>query len=320
MAKQKYSLNKAEKILFKVDCVRHGFWGAYTHILVVTNQCVILEQYGMLNNFKGIIRYPYPDINQAIIGKASNGERQLELYLDGSKEDFALQSGDEKALKTLVMAINDQLASNVEDYDYSYDYYQNILEGSKAAEKEIERAANSSIEGTNINVKSGLNFVGDVAKNVLKSGDLSIKGVGKGIAKTTGKSVMGGFVDNLLDDIGVHDIQDSFTEIGNEFRDLVGLKHKMTHSERRALEEKAEKRKKQEIERKKKEAYNNQVEQARQSIVKKKAEEEVVQEQKNVNSSFEDNIELLKKLKELLDVGIITQEEFDAKKKQLLDL
>jgi predicted Zn-dependent peptidase len=33
-----------------------------------------------------------------------------------------------------------------------------------------------------------------------------------------------------------------------------------------------------------------------------------------------DPYEELKKLKELLDMGIVTQEEFDAKKKKLLDL
>ena len=32
------------------------------------------------------------------------------------------------------------------------------------------------------------------------------------------------------------------------------------------------------------------------------------------------NVEEIKKYKELLDMGIITQEEFDAKKKQLLGL
>ena len=276
----------------------------------------------MLNNYKGIIRYPYADINQAIIGKASNGERQLELYFDNSKEDFALQSGDENALKTLAMAINDQLSPDAEEYDYSYDYYQNILEGSEVAERDIERAANNIGEGTSINVQSGLNFVGDVAKNVLKSGDISIKGVGKGIAKATKKqakkTVMSGFMDNLLDDIGVHDIQDSFTEIGNEFREMVGMKPKMTHEERREIEEKEEKRRKQEIERKKKEAYKNQVENARQSIAKKKVPEAIAQEKEESTTSFEDNIELLKKLKDLLDANIITQEEFDVKKVELL--
>ena len=41
---------------------------------------------------------------------------------------------------------------------------------------------------------------------------------------------------------------------------------------------------------------------------------------KKDKSSEEDNIERIKKLKELLDIGAITQEEFDAKKKELLNL
>ena len=36
--------------------------------------------------------------------------------------------------------------------------------------------------------------------------------------------------------------------------------------------------------------------------------------------SLDEQIETLKKLKELVDIGILTQEEFDAKKKQLLGL
>ena len=66
MAKQKYVLNNGEKIVYKATCVRHGFWGAQTHALTGTNQSVILEKYGMLNNFKGIERFNYTDINQAI--------------------------------------------------------------------------------------------------------------------------------------------------------------------------------------------------------------------------------------------------------------
>lgn len=41
---------------------------------------------------------------------------------------------------------------------------------------------------------------------------------------------------------------------------------------------------------------------------------------KSANNNDDDNIEQIKKYKELLDLGIITQEEFDIKKKELLDL
>lgn len=44
----------------------------------------------MLNNFKGIDKYNYCDITQAIKGEASNGEKQLELYINGQVANFAL--------------------------------------------------------------------------------------------------------------------------------------------------------------------------------------------------------------------------------------
>ena len=44
------------------------------------------------------------------------------------------------------------------------------------------------------------------------------------------------------------------------------------------------------------------------------------QEQKKAKESTVSNADELKKYKDLLDSGIITQEEFDAKKKELLDL
>lgn len=327
MAKQKYAMNLGERIVFKVECVRHGFWGAYTHILIVTNQCVILEEYGMFNNFKGINRYPYNEINQAILGKASNGEKQLELYMaNGNKEEFALQSGDDNILKTLSMSINDQMTGEAECYDFSY--YQSIIDGTEAEIKAIKRnaTANTYETGADIDFQSGLNFAGDVAKNMLKSGDISIKGLSKSITKTSKKqarkSMFGGFMDEVLDDIGVHDIQDAFTEIGNDFREEFGMKPKMTHQERRELAEKEEKRKEKELYRQKKEAYNRQVEKAKQAVNAKKAEpveESDVGIQQSAKMSINDQLDALKKLKELLDLGILTEEEFDIKKKEILN-
>ena len=42
--------------------------------------------------------------------------------------------------------------------------------------------------------------------------------------------------------------------------------------------------------------------------------------QKNNSAQKSDPIEDIKKFKELLDIGVITQEEFDKKKKELLNL
>ena len=332
MGTMKYNLNPNEKIVFKASNVRHGFWGMYGHILVVTNQAVILEEYGLFNNFKDIIRYPLSEINQAIIGKAQNGEKQLELYFNDRTEDFALQSGDELELNTLAMAINDQLSENADLYDYNF--YQTLSDSSKEIDEEVKKSAYESNDNdTNVDVQSGLKFAGDIAKNVLKSGDFSAKGIGKGLNKAMKKqqrrSIFDRIKDEILDDIGVYDIQDGFTEIANDFREELGLPHKMTHEERRDMIEKEKEKQEKEIIRRKKEAYNKQVSEAKASIMQKQEQKTKtppinIQSEKSTNEksgmTINEQLEALKQLKELLDMGALTQEEFDVKKKEIMNL
>ncbi len=53
---------------------------------------------------------------------------------------------------------------------------------------------------------------------------------------------------------------------------------------------------------------------------KKTSEEENTKSERNIEMSIDDQIESLKKLKELLDCGILTQEEFDIKKKRIMGI
>jgi hypothetical protein len=59
---------------------------------------------------------------------------------------------------------------------------------------------------------------------------------------------------------------------------------------------------------------------AKDLVSKKTGEGKSPKSETGSSLSFDDQIEALKKLKDLLDSGIITQEEFDAKKKQLMGL
>lgn len=322
MAKQKYALNPGEKIVYKTSCVRHGFWGAYTHALTITNQSVILEKYGMLNNFKGIERFNYSVINQAIQGEASNGEKQLELYIGGKVEDFALQSGDENELKILVMAINDQMGPDADYYDFNY--YQSIVTEAKDTDRILELRAKAQEESP-VSGGSGLEIAGAAAKNLLKSGDFSAKGVTKAVTKAAGKQkkkgIFSGMMDEFLDDIGIRDIQDEFTEIGNEFREEFGLKTKMTHAERKELEELEEKRRKQEVQRQKNAAFQDRVTQqkARIDAQKGRTAEASTQSATSAKMSVKEQMELLQQIKNLLDAGVLTQEEFEKKKQEILN-
>lgn len=328
MAKQKYPLNKGEKIVYKVECCRHGFWAAYTDCLVVTNQALILEQYGLFSNFKGIIRYPYDEINQAIIGAATNGEKQLEIYLNNRSENFAPQSGKATVLNTLLMAINDQMSEDADLYDFNF--YHSIENG---VERDISRIEHGARVNSDTVLQDGLGFVGDVAMNMLKSGNFTAKGLQKSVNKATrkqkSKQMFGGIADELLDDLGVHDIQDCFTEIGNEFREGFGLKPKLTHAEIKEMREREEQQREAEIIRQKREAYSRQVTQARQAaqskkVAKHKDNPEPPSTQENSiaptpsRMNVNEQLDMLKKLKELLDLGALTPEEFEEKKQEIL--
>lgn len=322
MAKQKYTLNPEEKIVYKASHVRHGFWGAYTHVLTITNQSVILEKYGVLNNFKGIERFDYSIINQAIQGKSSNGEKQLELYIDSTVEVFALQFNAENELEILVMAINDQMSSDAEYYDFNY--YQNIMTESKNDDRISELRAKVQDE-TSVSSGSGLEIAGEAAKNLLKSGNFSAIGVTKAVTKAVGKQkkkgLLSGMMDEFLDDIGVRDIQDEFIEMGNEFREELGLKTKITYAEKKELEELEEKRRKKELKKQKKVEFHDRVSQQK-AIIEAKKKAMVESEQFEPNSSklsVKEQMDLLQQIKNLFDAGVLTQEEFDRKKQEILN-
>lgn len=298
MAKQKYKLNDNEIILYKVSNVRHGFWGAYTNKLVVTNESVIEERYNLFDFFKGIRRYNYSDIKQAIEGEASNGEKQLELYINDKVEDFACSSRDEQRI--LIMAINDQMGPDAGKFDNAY--YKNIMNDFKETNRlnELRKKA-----GNNTNNSNNLKIATNAAKNVVKSGNYSLNGIIKGVEKAQRKEKRKGFLKDVLDFTGISDVQDDFTEIGNDFREMVGLKTKMTNAERKELEKLEEKRSKMELE------------ETKSDIIKKRKEE--LNKKSNDLDSVNEQLEMLKKAKELLDSGVLTKKEFEQKKKEILN-
>ena len=118
-----------------------------------------------------------------------------------------------------------------------------------------------------------------------------------------------------MEELGFREIQDDFTELGNEFREMFGIKPKMTHAERREIEEK-------ELKRIKNEAYNSQVKKAQQEVNARKAASVIRDSnsmKKEAKMSINEQFEALQKLKELMDAGILTQEEFDRKKKEIMN-
>ena len=108
----------------------------------------------------------------------------------------------------------------------------------------------------------------------------------------------------------------------NEFREEFGLKTKMTHAERKELEELEEKRRKQEVQRQKNAAFQDRVAQQKAKVDAQKGKMPEASTQSAVTSkmSIKEQMELLQQIKSLLDVGVLTPEEFEKKKQEILNL
>ena len=327
MAKQKYILGPGESLILKASSVRHGFWGIYTNELLLTTDNVVSIELGMFGNHKTNNIYPLYKIRQAIIGKAQNGEKQLELYLDdGSVEDFAFQEDNDMQLRVWTTAIADRFEDNNEAYNH--EYYQSLLESCKYDDYEKPDYMQNEADNKSSGSFDGKQFMGDVATNILASGNFSTRGVMKGVkkaAKQQRKKNKNPFIESLKEDLGYYDIVDEFTEMGNEFREELGMKPKMTHAqEKEMIEAEAFRRKEEEFKRK--------LAETRAKVVPEKIDNntpaievstvvdtEPIREKKPALSVSE-QIDAVKKLKELVDVGILTEDEFNAKKKEIMGL
>ena len=99
------------------------------------------------------------------------------------------------------------------------------------------------------------------------------------------------------------------------------LKTKMTHAERKELEELEEKRRKQEVQRQKNAAFQDRVAQQKAKVDAQKGKMPEASTQSAVTSkmSIKEQMELLQQIKSLLDAGVLTPEEFEKKKQEILN-
>lgn len=280
MAADIIQLLPGEKILLRGSCVRHGFWSAYTDELVLTNMAFIHISLGMLGNYKGTTRYSFDSVSQIVVGEASNGEKQLEVYHPGGQDDFAFQSGNKRVLKVWELAINDQMSGR-SGYDAAY--YRDLLELAEK-EKDDDRAEKAEESGVDAS------FLGDVAKSVISSGDLSVSGLVRGVKRSAKKQAFAKAASGIMGSLGM----DGGNAPSGATRHVpTGFQQRMEQArmERIALDE-------------------VQGEPEEPDAPTSSAPKE--------SMSMQEQLSLLKQLKELLDMGALTQEEFEKKKQQIM--
>lgn len=337
-----------EKMLLKRGEVGISSFNNFVHQLYLTNYAIILAKFGVFGNHKETIRYPLNQI-QMVNGDSSSVNGVIEIFIDGESIKFLFQFGSDREIGTWVKAINDMM--NLRENDYvDRTLYQDLMNDEKAIDygyddwdgwdDEPEDSGFTAKEIANAFIKSKgspTKLVRNLAKESIKS---------SGVKETFTDTIKEGVKRQL----GLDDLEDEFIEMGNDFREMVGMERKMTNRERRELEEAT-------IQHKKATAYAKRMSEARArarahgatlagdytsdkpmytevtpETTHKYSKEPIrgeypprpkTPEQPNPGadplSETEKQIEVLKKLKDLLDAGVLTEEEFVEKKKQVLE-
>ena len=282
-----------ERIILKEERVlAEGMRGTYADELVLTNKNLIHVRKGMISNIKEIVKYPLSTITQAIIVKGPNLYKRIEINCGGHMIWFEFSNNRDRNCKIWQMAIEDLLAGNNEQHDYNY--YQNFT----ADNLNLDEYASSSNTSNN-------SFLVDVADKIVKSKDYSIKGVVNGVKKASKKQIAKGIFSQMTDEfkeeLGVYQIQEEFENVGNDLREALGLKRKVTTQELR-------------------EQQLNDAFKKRADEIKKESQREQSESVESVDDiPLEKKLEMLKKLKELYDAGVLTNEEFETKKREIMN-
>jgi len=122
-----YRLQSNEAIILKSKSVSHGFWGAYTDEILLTNINFVWTSIGIMGFPKKVYQYPLSQIKkhngkfQVLQGEHSgNGSPMLDVYLaNGSVEQFGFQISEKAAKKEIqkwIQAFNGTIKGD-SDYD-----------------------------------------------------------------------------------------------------------------------------------------------------------------------------------------------------------
>lgn len=310
MADLPFNMMPNERILLHSTSVcSGGTLSAYTDELYLTNYSVILIRKGMFGNVKEAKRYDISDISQVIVAKGRNGFRQLELFVGGEMIPFSFQSRPTKELRIWPLAINNLLSGEGDQYDY--EYYQKLY--SMSFDKNYSPSGYDSTQNQNNGTNYNAAFMNDVAKNVVRSGNFSMRGIMKGVEKASKKQAKKSFFSELGaaigEEMGINELKDEFIEMENQVREEFGMKPRKTYAEMEDEQFRAA------VERE-----NNRMNNPSEYSEPEMNQQSTSVDNSIINMTYDQKIETVKKLKDLMDSGIISQEEFDQKKKQLLGL
>lgn len=109
-----FDLQANEAVVLKAGSVMHGGGriSAYNDELILTNIHLIWLNKGMLGKVKRVEYFPlnqvkiFNDRAQALVAKSSGGSPQLEVFFQGSQEEFQFSAGGKREVAKWADAIN----------------------------------------------------------------------------------------------------------------------------------------------------------------------------------------------------------------------
>lgn len=306
-------LNENEVFLLKTENVSRGAFGTLGNDLILTNQAILFVKHGMLGGIKEILRFPLNEVSQPIAEEDATGVCQLVFQFGRKRERFGFPLGTRRTTRLWVMAINDRY--NSERCRHNAAYYAQFSDANivRAAEQDSFYGRNSDAE------KDAVTYGADMLKGIttsyLKTGSIG-KAIKKQVKESAKKQLKSNISSALLNNSEIEDLQDEFTEIGNEFREAFGFRPKETNKDRKekALDEAFEQQIRR-VELKEREIREAAMRTEREESAERERDTHVNQ---GNSIGISEQIDLLRKLKDLLDEGVLTQEEFDAKKAEIM--
>lgn len=307
-----------EKIVFKVNNVRRGSFSLSPNTLVVTNKGLIFEERGLIGNLKGSTSFDYSIIEKVEDSSSSDSLKHIEVYLDTHIEKYTFQTSDDDEIKILLLAINDQLTG--EGSHLTLRNYKELLDKVRKNTEDYKLKV-QSLTDTPLISKNEPEYAEEIIKNVIASGKFDKKSFKKAAKKVKKQnSFMGLMKEELLTDLGFRDLQDEFTEFKNDIRDEFGLERKQTYADKRRLSEQELNDKKLKLLEEKEINYHKIINERFGNIANSPTRQSSSNNiSVNANMSHREQMELLREFKELLDSGILTDEEFNLKKKEILN-
>lgn len=293
-----YTLLPHEYVLIQDQVQRNGLARHVDNLILTTNR-LIYEKFNAFNKVSEVIVYPFNVIKLVLANNAPASTFILTIRHTEGETSFEVLNNNPRRHKIWTLALNDRMDICLFDQ-----FFYPTLDDEYLARKIQANTDSDDPAPKEKKDHSKARFAGDVAAGIITSG-FTPTGIAKSIVRAQKKQIRRDVANSIKETIAESTfVEDSLLSLENSIKKEFGLKTKKTRAE--IMEDMLNK------------AFQDTIDEERQRVLALRNPTSMVVP--TIEESFDDKVEKIKKYKELLDAGILSQEEFDIKKSELLEL